>query len=192
MKVFLVGMPKSGTSTFHKALHASGYQPVHWVTGNQRRIGRLMYERLYDGLDPLSDLRKYDAVTQADFISFSESYWPQMDPIMLSAIRRYHPNCIFVLNMRDPLETADSITRWNDLQKRLIKMGAPGLPGWAAASKSNLARWVAAHHNFCREWFADDPLFFEYRIDDPAAPEKIGHALGQDIRWWGTANVNSI
>jgi hypothetical protein len=73
------------------ALAKSGWKSAHWIARKLRiYVGRAMYRRLYEGADPLLDFASFDAITQADLISINESYWPQLDPIMMASIRKHH------------------------------------------------------------------------------------------------------
>nr|VFK61301.1 MAG: Sulfotransferase family protein [Candidatus Kentron sp. TUN]VFK70274.1 MAG: Sulfotransferase family protein [Candidatus Kentron sp. TUN] len=191
MRVFLVGLPKSGTTTLHAALVVSGLKSVHWYEPTlDRYVGRSMYFRYFQGQDPLLDFHAYDAVTQADLITLNESYWPQMDYAMLRAIRTHHPDCTFVLNYRDPEKVADSIRRWGNLQDRLHKVGTPGLPPGTEKSQDNLIRWITAHYANMRQFFSTCRNYFEYDIEDIDAPNIIGEKLDMEIKWWGVSNKN--
>ena len=189
MKLFLVGLPKSGTSTIHKAIHCSGLRSVHWQYGSQGPfVGPSIKARYDDGEDPLADWHDFDAITQADFIDNRVSIWPQMEPETLAAIRRYHPECRFLLNYRDPDAIVDSMTRWGNLRDRLSKLGAPGLPPRAADTDNGLLEWIEEHYRQVRARHANDPLFCEIDIAAADARERLGDFVGRHIEWWGVEN----
>lgn len=196
MKAFVIGFPKSGTSTLQTALTRSGWKSAHWYSGELGLyVGKAMYKRLYEGVDPFLDFSGFDAIAQADLAAVNEAYWPQLDPIMMGAVLRYHPDCLLILNYRDARKTASSICRWREiqglnLQERLDRNGAPGLPKGYAKNAENIARWIELQHETLRLTYGNHPNFFEFDIDDPEAPKHLGDRLGIEIKWWGHANKN--
>jgi hypothetical protein len=191
MRVFVVGFPKSGTSTLQDAFTRSGLKSAHWYSRLvDRYVGRSMYQNLYAGNDPLLDFRDFDAITQADLQGPTVSFWPQLDPVMMAAVRAHHPDCVFVLNYRDPGATVDSMLRWGDFHDRLIKGGAPGLPAGMARQRKNVVTWMEMQIDALRRAHGGDDRFFEYDITDVDAPRKLSARLGVEIRWWGRSNDN--
>lgn len=190
LKLFAVGLPKSGTSTLHKALQSAGLKSLHWRSPEKVLIGRAMYLRHMAGEPIMADFPNANAVTQADGITMNTSYWPQMDPAILRALRKQHPECQFVLNRRDPLLIASSIQRWGNLMERLFTVGAPGLPPRTATGAAALVRWIEGHYANIAEQFAGDPNFFDYDISDPTAPETIAARIAVPLPEWGQENVN--
>ena len=74
LRVFALGFPKSGTSTLSHALRRAGWREAHCKVGFlDEFIGRLMYRRLYGGVDPLFDLAPFDAVTLCDLMRTSSA-----------------------------------------------------------------------------------------------------------------------
>ena len=189
MKLFIVGLPKSGTSTIHKAIDCSGMRSVHWKSYSQGLfVGPSIKARYDDGEDPLTDWQGFDAITQADYIDDRVSIWPQMEPEMLAAIRRHHPGCRFLLNYRDPEAVVASVMQWGDLRYRLSKLGAPGLPPGAAETDNGLLEWIEKHYRQVRARHANDPLFCEIDIAASDARKRLGDFIGLPIEWWGVEN----
>lgn len=188
LKAFVVGLPKCATTTIHFAIKRSGLVSAHWLH-EKKVVGKEIYKGFQEDGNPLSRLQDVHAVTQSDFIAHGHSLWPQMDPVVLKAVRRNYPDCIFILNIRDPKAAASSICRWGDLQARLDRLGAPGLPK-GSATQDGIRDWISSHYGWCRGFFHDDPNFLEYDIADPKAPEIIGEAIGTELKWWGHANIN--
>ena len=187
MKLFVIGFPKSGTTTLTVALRQSGLKTAHWRVENHVFVGSMIYRSLLDGADPLAGLAHYDAITQADVCipRLHLSRWPNLDFSVLRAIRKAHPTCLFLLNYRDPEAICDSMVRWPGLQARLVKSDIPGLPSGIGDSPQHLIRWIENHFDACRNYFADDPHFLEIDIASEAAPVALGKALGIPIKGWG-------
>ncbi|MGG5818692.1 sulfotransferase [Falsiroseomonas sp. HW251] len=191
MRAIVVGFPKAGTTTLQEALTRSGLRCAHWVHGD-KPVGQLVYDGWFERDDPFAYLRDLDVLTQMDICvpAWGANYWPNLDIALLLAIRRKHPDCLFILNARPPQQIADSIMRWPGLPQRLAGVAITGLPRGRGARPRDLRRWVAAHYAAMRQVFAGDPRFLDLDIASPEAPARLGAALGIEIAWWGRANAN--
>lgn len=188
MKLFVVGFPKSGTTTLTAALEASGLRPAHWANKVGTFIGRIIYDNVAAGRDPFARLEDdFDAITQADVClpAYAINYWPNLDFEMLATIRAAHPECLMLLNTRDPHKICASIDRWPSLRDRMVGSDIPGLPVGVGAKDEELIEWIENHYAACRNFFADDPNFLELDIEDEEAPRILERALGIDIKHWG-------
>lgn len=187
MKLFVVGFPKSGTTTLTAALEASGLKAAHWGDSQGRFIGQTIYRNVLAGRDPLASLEEYDAITQADVCIPAQrlNYWPNLDFSILGKIRESHPECLFLLNTRDPAKVCASIDRWPSLRQRIVRASIPGLPARMGAKDEEIVRWIENHYAACRRFFGSDPQFLELAIEDEAAPKILGKALGISITDWG-------
>lgn len=192
MRAMLIGFPKAGTTTFARACTMSGLRTAHWRT--QRGFcGKLIYESFLAGGDPLMQLdADYDVIAQADVCrGRGENFWPNLDFSVLYAIRRHHPECLFVLNRRDPEKIVSSIARWSDLRKRITNADIPGLPRGFGEKDQHLVAWVESHYAACATVFRDDPRYLDLDIEAPDARERLSYAMGLNIAWWGVANANA-
>jgi hypothetical protein len=187
VKLFVVGFPKAGTTTLTMALEASGMNPIHWGGADGRFVGQVIYNNVLAGRDPLDTLQDHDAITQADVCipAHNINFWPNLDFSVLSAIRAAHPQCLFLLNHREPEKLCRSIDRWPALRERLVESDIPGLPAGKGSTDAELTFWIENHYAACRRFFADDPAFLELSIESPDTPERLGKALGIEIREWG-------
>ena len=143
MRAMLIGFPKAGTSTFHLACTRSGLRSAHWRTP-RGFCGKLIYESFLTGGDPLAQLTPdYDVIAQADVCRPGrENFWPNLDFSVLTAIRRHHPECLFVLNRRDPAKIVASIDRWSTLRKRITDADIVGLPRGFGNEDAHLLTWI--------------------------------------------------
>lgn len=189
MRVFVVGLPKTGTTTLTEALKRSGYAPAHWRVP-EGHVGAVVDANLRAGRPVFAGLEAYDAITQADVCLPAKglNVWPNLDVAVLDRIRAEHPGCVFVLNTRAPEKTIRSIRRWGTLHRRLIRAAVPGLPAGRGRTDEELRAWIEAHYAAMRARYGGRPGFVEFDIEDPAAPETLGAALGTPIRWWGRRN----
>ena len=195
MKLMAIGFPKSGTTSLTKALNMSGVRAVHWRTSTDGNfVGVQIYRAICRGLDPFALLSDFDAVTQADACipSLKLNVWPNLDFAVLSAIRRAHPSCLFLLNYRRPEAIADSIIRWEDLQDRLTVSDIPGLPRGVGRKRKELIIWIENHFDACRRFFANDKNFLELDIESPDVPDQLGKALGIQIVGWADYKAKTL
>lgn len=191
-KIFVVGFPKSGTSTLQKALQATGYRSAHWQTQSGEFVGKLMYQGLEEHDDPWHFLSEYDAITQAD-ICLPENglnHWPNLDFDIIRKIEERHPDCLFILNYREPASTVSSIKRWNTMQDRFTRSDIPGLPR-GKGRDNELVDWIQQHMAAVRQFFDGKDNFIEIDIADHQAPLLLGQKLGVELAWWGIANRNT-
>jgi len=89
--VFVLGLPKCGTTSLHHALESAGYVSVHWALGKggyklvnrgsgaeHRLVGKLMQRALAAGLEPLHFLPQgTNAVAQMDYL-----YWDRAGHVL--------------------------------------------------------------------------------------------------------------
>jgi hypothetical protein len=192
MRAVVIGFPKSGTTTLQTAIQRSGLRSVHWRRKGGEPIGKLIYDGWFEDGDPFARLPGVDVITQMDICVPKEklNYWPNLDIALLLAIRERHPDCLMILNARDPAKIADSILRWGDLARRIARGAQPGLPEGRGAERAELERWIGAHHAAVRRIFAGDPHFLDLDIAAADAPARLGAALGVTVKWWGRANEN--
>lgn len=174
----------------HEALERSGLKSAHWKCP-RGLVGQIIYDNFYMGREPFASLDEYDAITQADVCLPQDgiNYWPNLDFSILAWIRRSHPECLFLLNWREPALIASSIVRWGNLQDRLAVSDIPGMPRGYGVTTDHLVRWIEAHHEAVRKFFKDS-RFLELDIAAADAGIKLSEALGVQLAWWGRANVN--
>lgn len=189
-----IGFPKSGTTSLTRALETSGLKAAHWQDDKYRFVGKLIYHAVVNGLDPFAHLDGYDAVTQADVCLPKKgvNYWPNLDFAILRAIRRAHPECLFLLNYRRPEAICDSIMNWRGMQTRLETAEIPGLPAGAGSTRAQLMTWIENHFDACRAYFANDDRFVEVDIESPDVPEQLGKVLGIRIKGWGNHKPDAL
>jgi predicted O-linked N-acetylglucosamine transferase (SPINDLY family) len=190
-KVFLVGFPKSGTSTIQKALESSGYRSAHWKV-SEGYVGELMQRGLSDKDDPWYYLQQYEAITQADVClpQLGLNHWPNLDFGVIEKIKELYPDCLFILNYRDPAQTVSSIKRWGDMQARFRDCDIEGLPA-GTGDDASLHEWIVNHMNRVRTFFENDDNFVEIDITSEKAPDILQAKLGVKVLWWGVANRNA-
>ena len=199
LKVINLGLPKSGTTTFGKALSEAGLRVADWRIrrGDANAtafgfVGNLMYHGYFAQGDPLALMANYDAFAEIDIVRHGLNLWPQTDWGLLSAIQENYPGAKFVLTHRDPAKISDSMLRWSNMGRtRLPENEIPGLPRAFDETDQQRIRWIEGHHKFCRQVFKNNADFHVCHVEDPDAQDLLADFLGIALPWWGIANANT-
>jgi predicted O-methyltransferase YrrM len=199
VKIFVLGFPKSGTTTLQQAFGRAGLRSAHWRVGDQY-CGELIYEDFRAGRNPLERMSDHDCITQPDVCrpnlhrdggAAGPNYWPQLDFDVISAIQAHNPDIRFILNRREVPDIIRSITRWADLRERLTVSDIIGLPPGKGGADEDLRAWIEGHYRACEHHFADQPeRLLDFNITDPDAHAKVQAFVGVELPWWGIANPN--
>lgn len=188
MRAMVIGFPKSGTTTIHRACRRSKLRSAHWKTP-EGYCGQLIYKSYRAGRDPFETLADYDVISQADVCKPpAVNYWPQLDFELLDTVRRYHPKCVFILNRREPQKIIESMNRWNTMRQRITKADIIGLPAGVGSGDEDMRTWIEGHYAACHAHFSADPYFLDLDITSADAGERLTAALGVQMRWWGVVN----
>tara|TARA_B110001469_G_C9648293_1_gene329199 strand:+ start:7159 stop:7758 length:600 start_codon:yes stop_codon:yes gene_type:complete len=133
--IILLGLPKSGTTSFNVLFENLGYKSYHWKK-QKKYIGKMIQDNKKNGKPLLSDFLDTDVITQMDVcVNEDNCYWPQI--LDYKQIISENPNSIFILNKRNPEEILDSFERWHNkldapmctqFKKRLFKYNPEIIP----------------------------------------------------------------
>jgi len=116
--IILVGLPKSGTSSFQELFKQLNFTTYHWKK-NGEYIGSLIKTNKLNNRPLLNDFSYTDCITQMDICNHECSYWPQI--VDYKQIYYENPDAIFILNKRDPNKLLKSFKEWQGLYTRLHK-----------------------------------------------------------------------
>ncbi|WP_050930530.1 hypothetical protein [Aestuariivita boseongensis] len=200
LRLVNLGLPKSGTSTLARALRRGCLSCAdHKITprtdkidNSETYVGELMYQGLYDLGDPAAYLEGFDSISEMSVLREGKSIWPQTDFAIIDALRRLHPDLLFVATKRDAFKMSQSMLAWSNLGDRLEKTDIPGLPaGFGETSKARM-QWIEAHYAHLRAIFGDDPRFLELDVAAEDARGRLAAHLGIDLPWWGRRNSNPL
>jgi hypothetical protein len=118
-KIFVVGLPKSGTSSVHYFLQCGGVVSSHHACDGGH-CGKCIRDNVLAQRDPLHECgSQYKAYTQMD-LTFNDGkncFYPQISA--LAHLHEYYPDSVFILNLRPVDAWVKSVLRWNDLAARL-------------------------------------------------------------------------
>ncbi len=151
-----------------------------------------MYQGLYDTGDPAAYLEGFDTVSEMSTLRDGKSLWPQTDFAIIDALRRLHPDLLFVATKRDAFKMSQSMLAWSNLGDRLEKIDIPGLPAGFGATTKARTQWIEAHHAHLRALFQGDDRFLELDVAAPDARAQLSAFLGRDLPWWGKRNRNPL
>eukprot|EP00419_Tripos_fusus_P046849 CAMPEP_0172838648 /NCGR_PEP_ID=MMETSP1075-20121228/28020_1 /TAXON_ID=2916 /ORGANISM="Ceratium fusus, Strain PA161109" /LENGTH=505 /DNA_ID=CAMNT_0013682187 /DNA_START=43 /DNA_END=1556 /DNA_ORIENTATION=+ len=205
--VFVLGLPKCGTTSLHHALESAGYVSVHWAIGKggyklknkgvgaeHRFVGKLMERALAAGLEPLHFLPPgTNAVAQMDCLHWDSAgriagLFPQMCPIMLQRLVEVYPMARFILNVRPLAKWLRSVDNHNDMRTRLVAAALPDLPPGKGRTDAELWAWAEGHHANIDSFFAKRGessrlLWFDIEEEPARATEQLSIFVGRSMTW---------
>ncbi|MFY0682446.1 MAG: sulfotransferase family protein [Thalassovita sp.] len=200
LRVINLGLPKSGTTTFARALKLSGLKTADYRIRKRQTddkelhnafVGQLLYQGYFHTGDPLAFVEEFDGFAELNVLREGLSLWPQADWGLLSAIQAHHPGVKFVSTWREPRAISDSMLRWSNLGiERLPKYGIPGLPEGFGETSAERITWIKGHYALMDRLFQDDLNYLRLDVAAPDAHKKLSQFLGRDLPWWGRANRN--
>lgn len=177
-KIFLLGFPKSGTTSFTTLLNNLNYSVGHYTyktnksthnLNDNKYIGELMYKAYNENKNLLYYLQDLDAITQMDVLipNLDLDYIPQIE--LFKQLYSQYPNANFILNTRPINDLIKSMEKWGNkvfgenLGKRIINSNLynkSGLP----KNKEGLYQFIENHYNNVRLFFKNKLRFLEYDI----------------------------
>lgn len=187
--IILLGLPKSGTSSFQNLFERLGYKSYHWKKEHQY-IGSLINNNKRNGKLLLSGFSHSDCITQMDVcIDNTHNYWPQITDY--KQIVDETPNSIFILNKRDPSRLLNSFKRWNNLDHRLFAYN-PDLI--SDKTDNGFVKFVENFYEEIETFFSTKPdvKFISYNIDNDNIKKLETHIDIKDISEFPRENVNPI
>jgi hypothetical protein len=138
--IFLLSLPKSGTTSIHKFFTCGLGDPQasanHWIenaTGHKKRFGQCMYENVQNNRNIVEGCGDYKVFTDIGTVwtrgsnisrMDSKCYYPSIHG--LEAIYNHYPNSTIMLVHRNSTAWAKSVFTWNNLAGRLGD--CPGFP----------------------------------------------------------------
>ncbi|MAE89927.1 MAG: hypothetical protein CMI67_10115 [Pelagibaca sp.] len=178
-KIFFIGLNKTGTTSLHHLLDASGVSSVHWkIPARPVFLGKTIYRNFSAGLPLLHGMDQ--------FVGYSEFTFTNNE-IHLDGTRLFrqlhaeYPTSYFILNTRDKdrwiasraNHFSDTYGMYIDRFKKCLNLPEEAVKDlWAAHYDEHLAN--------VREFFSDKPNFLEFDIEtDP--PENIASLVAADF-----------
>eukprot|EP00934_Nitzschia_sp_Nitz4_P006013 Nitzschia sp. Nitz4//scaffold11_size288233//112067//112993//NITZ4_000765-RA/size288233-processed-gene-0.173-mRNA-1//1//CDS//3329534047//6003//frame0 len=196
--VFVVGLPKVGTSSIHALFACSGWKSSHYCCCGSNRththcndaqtFSDCMRANAKAGKPILEGCGDYDVYAQLDAELGRGIYLPQH--FQLDALHSFAPNATFVLNLRPSEDWVHSVTNWFGLGGRFLSQFKVDI--------KKVDRTLALHQIFqnhsdrIREFVRSHPshALVEVDIRSPDAGEILANAFGTDVNCWGRHNQN--
>lgn len=146
MKIFCIGLNKTGTRSLHDALELLGFEGLHWGGPERGPLIRALVERAaLDGRPLLEDIDDVDAYS--DILALSTNF---------DVLDRQYPGSKFILTVRELDAWLDSRRRHVETNRARRESGEYAgafldvdLEGWTAEATTHEAR--------VRAYFADRP-----------------------------------
>ena len=190
-RIFVVGLPKAGTSSLHTYLSKSGIKSCH-QTCRKNNSEVIPTFRICDNASKnqplLAGFDFVDAFTQLDWLLPCNkdlkcaTCWPQLTLIPL--LDKQYPGSKFILNTRNISNHVSSIMRWGNLAQRIQKNNVPFFSMTRGTLEDNLAAWITSHNDFVRHFFFNSNDFVEIDIENSEeAALSLNNFLGVNTTW---------
>lgn len=162
--IILLGLPKSGTSSFTELFKKTDYcnNVYHWKK-NDKYIGEIINNNKINKKPLLSGFKNNDCITQMDVcISNELNFWPQITDF--KQIYYENPDSIFILNKRDPNKILKSFKKWFDYQKRFFTYNSEF---FESLNDDGFLKFIYKHYNDIESFFKTKPdaKFISFDID---------------------------
>jgi hypothetical protein len=152
-KVFVIGLSKTGTTSFGNALEVLGYKKLGWKDIRSRH---LVHCYVNDDLGPVIEQTKY-------YDAFEDLPWARL----YRQMSELYPDSKFILSLRKDDET------WSNSMRRHVKRGRwlpythfYGADTWEG-NEATILQSYQNHTQNVREFFKDKPhRYLELKIDD--------------------------
>lgn len=161
--LFLIGFPKSGTSSFQKLFTKIGLKSIH-LHCKEGFIGTIIKKNKEKNVPLLTGLEKYDCITQFDIcISETDCYWPQL--VDYEQLYYENKDSIIILNKRCPKKILISFKNWNKLNERLYKYNPELIND---KTDQGFINFIEKHYNDVENFFNSKPesKFLVYDIEN--------------------------
>ena len=204
MKLFNLGLPKSGTTSLHELLNGNNITSSHWKvnkneTGRAKEkdyVAQVIYDNHLNNKKIFDGFEKTIAISQCDVClpQIGLNLWPQFDQIILEKIINQYPKCKLLLLKRSPKKVISSIRKWNDLYMRIVISDISGLPSWEGSDDNSLLNWINWHYKSIEKKFLDYENFLSVDIESKDSIKILYDFLEIDIesskfKEWPISNV---
>ena len=198
-KIFVIGFPKSGTSSITDCLKAAGISTAHLLHESQP-LGVAMMKSLREGKLMLSNFpENLTAYTQMDVLLQCEhkkrkckwNAWPQL--VAVPVLDLQYPCSKFILNKRSINDHINSINKWRDFRRRIVENDLPFLPRGKGSTDCELASWIQRHYDAMEAYFQGRPRdFLAIDIDREFdfVESELKEFLGLEDLKWTRSNAN--
>lgn len=200
--VFVLSLPKSGTTTTHsffKCGLGKRRSTHHWfknATGGHDRLGVCMGENVRAGRPLLQSCQDFHVYSDVGAIWSTETqprqhycYYPSIHG--LDDLASNYPSATIIVVRRNATQWASSASKWNNLLGR-ISTFCEGVPP-VHATLDDWAAFYTAHNQRVRDYAEQQPgwRFFEYQLESPTIGEELETDIGIPASCWGHCLPNN-
>ena len=199
--IFVVGMPKVGTSSIHEMFRCHSIKSSHYCCCGSNRThthcndGKLfsvcMMENKKANKPILQDCGDYDVYAQMDAEHRKGMFLPQH--FELERLHEFAPSATFILNMRPAADWISSVENWFGLGARFLQTyGYPRHKHREIDRHQVLTEIYKNHSQYIREFVKTHPshALVEVNITDSSAGNVLAEAFGLSEECWGQHNKN--
>ena len=157
VKIILVGIQKSGTTSYQEWFTAIGLKSAHWQV-KEGSVGALIFYAKMKNLPLLHYLQDYDAITELNRSSPISGrfacYYPQISD--MEGLYRENPDALFILNTRNIQKQVDSMRRSGNAGN-VLRNCIEYLKDNKTGEPIALDAWILQHNSKVRKFFEARP-----------------------------------
>ena len=196
--IFVVGFPKTGTTSIHAMFSCAGLKSSHYcccgsnITHTDCKDGRTFSKCIRDnkkaGRPILESCGDYDVYAQMDAELGRSIHLPQYSELDL--LHAYAPQATFLLNLRPAREWMNSVTHWYGLGGRFLTYFNVDIN--RVNRNQALEEIFLNHTQYIRDFVELHPShpLVEVDISSPTAGAVLSDAFGVPASCWGLHNPN--
>ena len=197
--IFVVGLPKAGTSSIHAMFECSGIRSSHYCCCGSNRththcndggksFAQCMGHNIKNGRPILENCGNYTVYAQMDSELGNSIFLPQR--FKLDLLHDYAPNATFILNVRPAEEWVKSVSNWFGLGGRFLNLFK--IDPKKVARYEVLKEIFNNHTQFIRDFVQVHPShsLVEVDISHSSAGTILADSFGLIESCWGRHNEN--
>lgn len=196
--VFVVGYPKTGTTSIHAMFSCAGFRSSHYcccesnITHTDCKSGRTFSECIRTNKKAkrpvLEGCGEYDVYGQMDAELGRSIHLPQHFDLELLHV--FAPQATFLLNLRPASDWVNSVTHWYGLGGRFLTQFRVDIK--KVNRNEALEQIYQNHTRYVRDFVKLHPshALVEVDISNPQAGASLSDAFGVPSSCWGLHNQN--
>lgn len=157
VKIILVGIQKSGTTSYQEWFTAIGLKSAHWQV-KEGPVAGLIFQAKKNGLLLLHYLEDYDAITEINHDGpvkgIFSCYYPQISD--MEGLYIENPDALFILNTRNVQQQVASMMKTNT-GRNILTFCKQYLRDDKTKRPINLNTWILQHNAKIRTFFGARP-----------------------------------
>lgn len=199
--IFVVSLPKSGTTSIHHFFECGGFASVHFRKHPGPFLGSCIKKNIHWKRKPFEDCGPFNVWSDPNYIKMNQCYHPAVKHLE-KIMKAYAPNITLVLSVRNPKKWLKSLQLWDGKRKDVAPMWIR-LQTCEQGSKfpnqydlgrnvtdQDFLKFYAGYTRHVRRQAARfNVTLIEVDLEESTVGDVLSRATGIDSTCWGHYNV---